>query len=100
MSGSRLAPPGALWKLLSAAILIALAQPALANWQEDLAAQLRWDHDCKVNFYSGVIERVIDGNQVVIAKAHCDDGRVFDAIQHNELEEFEINECTPKEQAC
>ncbi len=85
---------------MPAAILITLAQPALANWQEDLAAQLRWDHDCKVNFYSGVIERVIDGNQVVIAKAHCDDGRVFDAIQHNELEEFEINECTPKEQAC
>jgi hypothetical protein len=100
MSGFRLAPFGALWKLSPAVILIALAQPALANWQEDLAAQLRWDHDCKVNFYSGVIERVIDGNQVVIAKAHCDDGRVFDAIQHNELEEFEINECTPKEQAC
>ena len=67
---------------------------------EDLAAQLRWDYDCLVSFYSGVIERVIDGNLVAIAKAHCDDGRVFDAIQHNELEEFEINECTPTEQAC
>jgi hypothetical protein len=100
MSGSRLESLDALRKLLPAAILIALAQPALANWQDDLAAQLRWDHDCTVSFYSGVIERLIDGNQVVIAKAHCDDGRVFDAIQHNELEEFEINECTPKEQSC
>jgi hypothetical protein len=80
--------------------LVAIAWPAQADWEDDLAAQLRWDYECKVDFYSGVIERVIDGNLVVIAKAHCDDGRLFDAIQHNELEEFEINECTPTEQAC
>jgi len=83
-----------------ALMMIMVASPALAGWEEDLAAQLRWDHDCKVSFYSGVIERVIKGNLVVIAKAHCDDGRLFDAIQHNELEEFEISECTPVEQSC
>jgi hypothetical protein len=87
-------------RLLPVAALIALTQPALADWQEDLAAQLRWDYECVVSYYSGVIERLIEGNQVVIAKAHCDDGRVFDAIQRNELEEFEVSECTPKEQAC
>jgi len=80
--------------------LLAIALPAQADWGEDLAAQLRWDYDCLVSFYSGVIERVVHGNLVVIAKAHCDDGRLFDAIQHNDLEEFEINECTPTEQAC
>ena len=80
--------------------LPALAWPAQADWGEDLAAQLRWDYQCKVEFYSGVIERVIDANLVVIVKAHCDDGRLFDAIQRNALEEFEINECTPTEQAC
>jgi len=90
----------AAWPLGGAAILIALATPALAGWQDDLAAQLRWDHQCQVAFYSGVIERMVNGQQVVIAKAHCEDGRVFDAIQKNELEEFEINECTPKEQTC
>jgi hypothetical protein len=79
--------------------LLALGGPAQADWEDDLAAQLRWDYECKVNFYSGVVERVIDGNLVVIAKAHCDDGRLFDAIQRNELEEFEVNECTPTEQA-
>jgi hypothetical protein len=83
-----------------ALMMIMVASPALAGWEEDLAAQLRWDHDCKVSFYSGVIERVIKGNLVVIAKAHCEDGRLFDAIQHNELEEFEISECTPVEQSC
>lgn len=85
---------------LLALAFLTLAWPAWADWEEYLAAQLRWDYDCKVEFYSGVIERVIDGNLVVIAKAHCDDGRLFDAIQRNELEEFEINECTPTEQAC
>lgn len=80
--------------------LLAAASPALADWQEDLAAQLRWDHDCVVQFYSGVVERTIDGQLVVIAKAHCEDGRTFDATQRNELEDFEITECTPTEQAC
>ena len=78
----------------------ALAPPAVADWQEDLAAQLRWDYECEVTFFSNVIERQVDGRPLVIAKAHCDDGRVFDATQRDEFEDFEINECTPKEQAC
>jgi hypothetical protein len=85
---------------LAAAMLLATASPALADWQDDLAAQLRWDHGCLVQYYSGVIERLIDGQMVVIAKAHCEDGRTFDAIQRNELEDFEITECTPTEQTC
>jgi hypothetical protein len=85
---------------LAAATLPVTAAPALANWQDDLAARLRWDHDCLVQYYSGVIERLIDGQIVVIAKAHCEDGRTFDAIQRNELEDFEITECTPTEQSC
>jgi hypothetical protein len=85
---------------LLALALMVIAWPAMANWEDDLAAQLRWDHNCVVEFYSGVIERLVEGNLVVIAKAHCEDGRTFDAIQNNELEEFEINECTPTEQAC
>ncbi|MGH6905473.1 MAG: hypothetical protein ACREIR_22365 [Geminicoccaceae bacterium] len=82
------------------AALLAVASPALADWQDDLAAQLRWDHECLVQYYSGVIERMVDGQLLVIAKAHCEDGRTFDAIQRDELEDFEITECTPTEQAC
>jgi hypothetical protein len=88
-----------LW-LGAAAILVASVLPALADWEEDLAAQLRWDYRCRVAYYSGVIERLVEDELVVIAKAHCEDGRVFDAIQRNELEDFEIHECTPTEQAC
>lgn len=87
-------------KVLIVPLLVAFAPPALADWQEDLAAQLRWDHNCEVSFYSGVIERTVNGEQIVIAKAHCEDGRVFDAVQRDEFADFEVNECTPEEQAC
>jgi hypothetical protein len=62
-----------------------------------LATQLRWDHECPVQYYGGVIERMVDSQLLVIAKALCEDGRTFDAIQH---EHFEITECTPTEPAC
>ena len=86
---------------IGAAIVISLlAGPAMAYWQEQLTAQLRWDLNCEVRFFSGVTERVIDGHMVVIVKAHCEDGRVFDAIQRDEFEDFEITECRTTEQAC
>jgi hypothetical protein len=78
----------------------ALAAPAAADWREDLAAQLRWDHDCVLNLLSQVLEREIDGQLVVIAKAHCEDGRVFDVLREGEFEDFELNECTPTDQSC
>ena len=102
MIGSRFVP-GRMWaSVVSAAALelTVLSAPALADWEGDLAAQLRWDHECLVQYYSGVIERMIEGQLVVIVKAHCEDGRTFDATQRNELEDFEITECTPTEQAC
>lgn len=82
------------------ALSAGLALPAQADWREDLAAQMRWDHDCQVTIYTGTIERNVNGNLVVITKVHCDDGRVFDAIQRDELADFEVDECTPVEQAC
>ena len=101
MSRSRPRVPGrTLAGQLPAAVLLAMARPVLADWEEDLAAQLRWDHDCLVQYYSGVFERMVEGQLLVIAKAHCEDGRTFDATQRNELEDFEVTECTPTEQAC
>jgi hypothetical protein len=76
---------------VAAAALLATASPARASWQDDLAAQPRWDHECLVQGYSGVV----DGRLLVIAKAHCEDGRTFDAIQRDELLDFEITACTP-----
>jgi hypothetical protein len=35
--------------VLPAAALLAVAAPALAAWEEDLAAQLRWDYHASCN---------------------------------------------------
>ena len=88
------------WPLAAILTVAVHTAPAVADWQEDLALQMQWDHDCEVSFFSNVIERDVDGETVVIAKAHCVDGRVFDAIQRGAFEDFEVNECTPVEQAC
>ena len=100
MGKSRRTHRRVLARSLAVMALSATAAPALADWQDDLAAQLRWDHGCMVQYYSGVIERMVDRQLLVIAKAHCEDGRTFDAIQRDELELFEITECTPTEQGC
>jgi hypothetical protein len=65
-----------------------------------LPTQLCWAHECPVQYYSGVIDCMVDSQLLVIAKAPCEDGRTFDAIQHDELHNFEITECMPTEQAC
>jgi hypothetical protein len=77
-----------------------LSKVAMADWEEELAARLLWDLNCTVALISGVIEREIDGELVIIAKAHCEDGRLFDAVRRHEFEDFELNECRTDEQAC
>ena len=85
---------------LGLAFAMCLARVAMADWEEDLVAQLLWDLDCTVTLISGAIEREIEGELVIIAKAHCEDGRVFDAVRRHEFEGFELNECRTDEQAC
>lgn len=88
-------------RLLGLALLFVLiADRAAAGWQEDLTDQLAWERDCEVDFFSNVIEREVEGILLVMVKAHCADGRVFDALQRDPFEDFELNECTAVEQAC
>jgi hypothetical protein len=78
------------------------AAVASAGWQEDLAVELRVAKGCTVAFLSRVVERSVDGRQVVFAKAHCEDGRVFDASRTDPLLPFDFKECQPPSgpQAC
>ena len=48
---------------LSLLIAAAVADPALADWQDDLAEQIEREHDCKVAFLSRIIERTVEGAQ-------------------------------------
>jgi hypothetical protein len=86
--------------VLGLAVGIGFSQAAMADWQEDLVAQLLWDLDCTVALISGAMEREIEGERVIIGKVHCEDGRVFDAIRRHELDDFEVTQCTTDEQAC
>jgi hypothetical protein len=78
--------------LAGAAPLPAMAQ---SGWEQDLAAELELAEQCAVSYLSHVVERTIDGRQVVMAKAHCEDGRVFDALRPDELEPFRLSACEP-----
>lgn len=83
--------------LLATAILLD-AGTASAGWQEDLAVELRAAKGCSVAYLSQVVERLVDGRQVVLAKAHCEDGRVFDASRTDPMMPFELKECQPAKQ--
>lgn len=87
---------------LAVVIMFALtAEAAEDDWEEDLSAQIEFAHDCEVAFLSHVVEREVDGKQLVLAKVHCLDQRAFDAIRRNRLESFEFKECTDREkQTC
>ena len=66
-----------------------------AGWQADLAAEIDLAVGCEVVYLSHVVERVVDGKQLVMAKVHCRDQRVFDAMRPDEFEAFRFNECEP-----
>ncbi|MCS6879627.1 MAG: hypothetical protein N2038_03685 [Geminicoccaceae bacterium] len=87
---------------LAVALLMTIARPAPAGWQDDLAAEIRAAHGCSVAYLTQIVERTLDGRQVIFAKVHCEDGRVFDASRTSALEPFAFKECpTGREpQAC
>ncbi|MCS6780040.1 MAG: hypothetical protein NZ555_10105 [Geminicoccaceae bacterium] len=82
--------------------LVLEAGSACAAWQDDLAAEIRVSRGCSVAYLSQVVERTVDGRQVIFAKVHCEDGRVFDATRTGSLEPFDFKECQParEPQAC
>ncbi len=79
---------------LSLLLTAALAAPALAGWEEELAEQIEYEHDCKVAFLSRIIERTVEGHKVVRAMVHCDDERSFDAFRPDGFDPFQFTETT------
>jgi len=80
--------------VLALAVLAFFALPAAAEgWQDDLTRQLDHEQKCTVAFFSQVVERTVDGREVVIAKAHCEDNRAFDVYRDNPRKPFRVTEC-------
>lgn len=87
--------------LLALAALLAGAAGsgwAQEDWQNDLAAEILILEDCEVAFLTQVIEREIDGRDVVMAKVHCADGRAFDALREDAFAAFAFTICEPAEE--
>ena len=79
------------------------AGPALAqqsDWQILLTNRLEREKGCEVQFYSGVIERMVGDKQFILAKAHCKDKRAFDVTRNSQFEPFQIKECQAQPTSC
>ena len=85
--------------LFAAPVLPLRAQDA--GWEQQLTEQMLREYDCEVAFFSQVAERVVNGDQVVLAKVHCQDKRTFDAYRDSAFEAFEIHPCeNPDNRVC
>lgn len=82
-------------RMVTALTLGALVSTAWAQsgWEDDLAMEIDLAEHCKVAYFSHVVERTVEGRKLVMAKAHCEDQRVFDAMRPDEFEPFRFNEC-------
>ena len=68
--------------------------PAWAGGQADLAVQMLAEEDCAVAFYSGVVERNVDGRTVLFVHVVCEDGRAYDARRFEGTQKpFTISPC-------
>lgn len=91
--------------LLLAAMALAgfpvAAQADREAWAPPLTDQIFEEHQCVVAFLSQVVEREVDGRDVVIAKVHCEDDRAFDVHRAGSFGRFEITECErPNQETC
>lgn len=75
---------------------------AQASWEAQLREEIAYLENCEVQFLSHIVEREVAGRQVIMAKAHCVDQRVFDAYRDDELAGFTFKECeqTRETSAC
>ena len=79
--------------LLVLLLAFALTRSAAAQWQDELTRQIARDEGCEVSFLSHVIEREIDGRQIVMVKVHCTDERDFDALRDDKFKPFQFTAC-------
>jgi len=93
--------------LIVSVLAAALLLPTLplhaqdTGWEEQLAEQVLREYDCEVAFLSQVSERVVNGDQVILAKVHCEDKRSFDAYRNSAFKPFEIHPCdNPENRVC
>ncbi|MGF1628783.1 MAG: hypothetical protein ACFCUT_04885 [Kiloniellaceae bacterium] len=99
MVGKKVAPLVAL--MLGLTFALTPLPVAGQEWQEQLNDQMLREFDCEVAFLSQVAERVVNGDQVVLAKVHCVDKRSFDAYRDSAFKDFQVHPCeNPDNRVC
>lgn len=66
------------------------------DWQGDLAAEIMILEGCEAGFLTQVIEREVDGGELVMAKLHGTAGRTFDARREDAFAAFDVTICEPE----
>ena len=82
--------------VMFAAVLVCGLSPAMAaqeDWEPDLTWQLEQEQNCNVRFLTNVIERMVNEAESVFARAHCDDGRAYDAVREDAFSRFTFEPC-------
>jgi hypothetical protein len=86
--------------LILSAVWSAAAQDN-GSWRLDIREEARETQRCEISYFSHVVERMINGKAVVMAKIHCEDSRAFDAIRDGENAFFTFTKCRERnERAC
>ena len=84
--------------LAALGLLVAVTAWAQADWQAELADEILIMEDCEVSFLTQVIERTVDGREIILAKVHCVDGRTFDASRDDTFAAFSFAICEAEEE--
>ena len=73
-------------------VAAALIPDAVAqeSWKPELRLQLEEEHGCELVFFTNVQVRDVNGRLFVKVRAHCRDGRAFDAERDDSFMAFEI----------
>jgi hypothetical protein len=75
--------------------MAAAAQDQPPPWRDALDRQLMKEQQCRVMYLTNVKEREDGGRATVELRAHCEDGRAFDAKRLDRGLKFDIEECGP-----
>lgn len=70
-----------------------MAATILPEWQQTLNSQLMKEENCEVNFLSNLKVSVVNGQESVLARAHCTDKRAFDVSRIGRDKPYKIEQC-------
>ena len=83
--------------LVAIIIMSSSALPQTEKWETDLATQLQSERKCTLNYLTSKRNFLLLGRETLETKAHCVDGRAFDATRSGDQKQFEIKKCSPVE---